>query len=417
MATTLAPLLDIVFGGPPPVRFECWDGSEISPAADEQGLVRLRSPDALRRLLFAPGELGLGRAFVAGDVDLEGDLPDLLERLERAAPAGGRLGPRGLWAAIGAARQLRLLRLPPPPPREEVRLRGRRHSRRRDARAVSHHYDVGNDFYRLVLGASMTYSCARWGGDVTDLDAAQTAKHELVCRKLGLHERRGMRLLDVGCGWGSLALHAAARHGAVVVGVTISEEQHELATLRVKEAELDDQVEIRLQDYRDLRGEQFDAISSIGMFEHVGHQTMRHYFSSLSRLLRPGARFLNHAISKVGGSRLSRRGFVGRYVFPDAELVDVSQVIDAMERAGVEVRDVESLREHYARTLRAWVSALEANWGEAVRDVGEARARVWRLYMAGSAASFEAGRISVHQVLGVLPHLDGRSDIPLRRDW
>jgi len=355
VATSLAPVFDAVFGGAPPVRFECWDGSALGPSANgEPGpTVRLRSPHALRRIVWAPGELGLGRAYVAGDVDLDGDLPVLLTALKDATPDHGRLDRHALAAAVRSARDLGALGRPLPAPPEEVRLRGLRHSRARDARAISHHYDVGNDFYRIVLGESMTYSCARWGGDVETLEDAQAAKHDLVCRKLGLHRTADLRLLDVGCGWGSMAMHAASHYGARVVGVTISHEQYELANERVKEAGLDDRVEIRLRDYRDLRGETFDAISSIGMFEHVGTKRIAEYFGVLRGLLRPTGRLLNHAISSVGGSRLRPRSFVGRYVFPDGELIDVADVVAAMERAGFEVRHVESLREHYARTLRA----------------------------------------------------------------
>lgn len=419
VATSLGPVFDAVFGGPPPARFECWDGSAVGPAATTEvaGTVHLRSPDALRRIVWAPGEVGLGRAYVTGDVDLDGDLPALLTALKDAAPDHGRFDPRAVAAAVRAARELGAFGAPLPPPREEVRLRGRLHSRSRDARAVSHHYDVGNDFYRIVLGESMTYSCARWGGDVQSLEDAQAAKHDLVCRKLGLQHHREMRLLDVGCGWGSMAMHAAAAYDARVVGVTISREQYELATERVKEAGLDDRVEIRLEDYRDLRGETFDAISSIGMFEHVGTKRIGEYFAVLRGLLRPTGRLLNHAISSVGGSRLRPRSFVGRYVFPDGELIDVADVVAAMERAGFEVRHVESLREHYARTLRAWIANLEARWSDAVALVGEGRARVWRLYMAGSVAGFDDGGIGIHQVLGVLPTPDGSSAMPTRPDW
>jgi cyclopropane-fatty-acyl-phospholipid synthase len=286
----------------------------------------------------------------------------------------------------------------------------------RDAAVISHHYDISNEFYRLILGTSMTYSCARFVQPSTTLEAAQQSKHDLVCRKLGLPERRGLRLLDVGCGWGSLALHAASHYGADVVGITLSTAQADLARLRVKEAGLDDQIEIRVQDYRDLRSEHFDAISSIGMFEHVGTEQTAEYFTTLHSLLGDEGRLLNHAISSVGGSRMSRKSFIGRYVFPDGELIDVGQVVLAMERAGFEVRDVESLREHYARTLQAWVKNLEVNWDAAVAEVGVQRTRIWHLYMAASANGFEDGGISIHQVLGVQAAPDGRSGMPATRN-
>jgi cyclopropane-fatty-acyl-phospholipid synthase len=281
---------------------------------------------------------------------------------------------------------------------------------------VSHHYDVSNDFYALVLGPAMTYSCARFDRPGMTLVEAQASKHELISRKLGLHLRPEARLLDVGCGWGSMAMHAAANHGAHVVGVTISKEQAQRARERVAEAGLEDQVEIRLQDYRDLKGERFDAISSVGMFEHVGKARMSEYFSTLHGLLHPTGRLLNHAISSVGGSKLGSRTFVYRYVFPDGELIDVGDVIHAMQDAGFEVRDVESLREHYDTTLRHWVANLEEHWDEAVAMVGESRARIWRLYMAGSAVGFEDGGLSLHQVLGVRDGDEGYSGMPANRD-
>jgi cyclopropane-fatty-acyl-phospholipid synthase len=292
------------------------------------------------------------------------------------------------------------------------------HSKRRDSQVVSHHYDIGNDFYRLVLGPSMTYSCARFSEGATTLEDAQASKHDLVCRKLGLHRRSGTRLLDVGCGWGSTALHAARHYGAQVVGVTLSAAQADLGRRRVHDAGLDHLVDIRLQDYRDLRGERFDAISSIGMSEHVGKGETVRYFELLHSLLAESGRLLNHAISSVGGSVMERRSLIGRYVFPDGELLDVGDVVLAMERAGFEVRDVESLREHYSKTLHAWVANLDSGWDRAVELVGLARARVWRLYMAASANGFDDGGVSVHQVLGVKPSAGGRSDmLPTRRAW
>src|SRR5271165_5449101 len=268
-AALLAPLLRGLLGGRFPVRFELWDGSEVGPS-DGAGTVHVRSVDALRRILWAPGELGLGRAYVAGDIELEGDVIAILASLEAVAPRDLRSSLRAGPLALDAARRVGALGPPPAAPPEEAHVVGLLHSRRRDSRAVTHHYDVGNGFYELVLGPTMTYSCARFADPAMSLERAQEAKHELVCRKLGLPEGSPSRLLDVGCGWGSMAMHAAAVHGASVVGVTLSKEQMMLARSRVAEAGLDDLVEIRLQDYRDLRGERFDAISSIGMFEHVG---------------------------------------------------------------------------------------------------------------------------------------------------
>jgi cyclopropane-fatty-acyl-phospholipid synthase len=416
VAHTLRPLLTAILGERLPVRVELWDGSAIGPL-DAPGILRVRSRDALRRLLWAPDELGLSRAYVAGDLDLDGDVFEVLATLRDAVDLDARLALTIAPRALAAATATGALGRPLPPPPEEARPRGRRHSKARDADVVGHHYDVGNDFYALVLGPSMTYSCARFPHEGATLEEAQAAKHEVVARKLGLHERPGARLLDVGCGWGSLAMHAAAHHDASVVGVTISREQAARARQRVAEAGLEDRVEIREQDYRDLDDrEPFDAISSIGMFEHVGKARMAEYFGVLHGLLKPQGRLLNHAISSIGGSRLPRRSFTGRYVFPDGELLDVGEVTLAMESAGFEVRDVESLREHYARTLRAWVANLESSWDDAVALVGERRARIWRLYMAGSAVGFTDGGVSVHQVLGVVPEPDGTSGMPLHRD-
>ena len=420
VAAAMRPVIEGSFGRKIPIRFEFWDGSSLNPPDDTVATLRFNSPDAIRRVLWMPNELGLGRAYVSGDIDLEGDVFDLVVAFRDAKPeiADPRRAWKALPTAVVAAKKVGALGKPLPPPPEEARLRGWRHSLRRDASAIGHHYDVGNDFYRLVLGPVMTYSCARFASLDATLDEAQDAKHELVCRKLGLHEHAGARLLDVGCGWGSMAIHAALHYDARVVGITISKQQAELARDRVGEAGVADRVEIRLQDYRDLSGESYDAISSIGMSEHVGHGKVNQYFTTLRSVLVPQGRLLNHAISSVGGSTLGSRSFVGRYVFPDGELIDVGGVVLAMERAGFEVRDVESLREHYARTLRAWVSNLDESWDEAVQLAGEPRARIWRLYMAGSAVGFEDGGISIHQVLGVVPSESGSAGMPTtRRDW
>jgi len=415
-ARALAPLVRGLLGGEFPVRFELWDGSGFGPT-DGPGTFHVRSADALRRILWAPGELGFGRAYVAGDIELEGDVIALLTALQSVAPRDLRVGLRAVPAAFSAAVRVGALGLPLPAPPEEARVAGLRHSRRRDTRAVTHHYDVGNDFYELVLGPTMTYSCARFADPAMSLEQAQESKHELICRKLGLRDAGPMRLLDIGCGWGTMAMHAAANCGATVVGITLSEAQANYARQRVAASDLEDRVEIRVQDYRELRGERFDAISSIGMFEHVGKARTAQYFETLRGLLVPEGRLLNHAISEVGGSRLSSWSFFGRYVFPDGELLDVGDVVLAMERAGFECRDVESLREHYARTLRAWIASLEANWDSAVAQVGLARAKIWRLYMAASVVGFENGGIAVHQVLGVVPRA-GRSGMPpTRAGW
>ncbi|MGO9855165.1 MAG: class I SAM-dependent methyltransferase [Acidimicrobiales bacterium] len=412
-AAAVEALLGHYFGGPPPVRVGFWDGTWLGPAHGP--VLQVRSPDAVRRLLWSPGELGLARAFVVGDLGFEGDIFEMLGLLHAAAPGHRRAGAVLTLRAVHAAHRLGAWGPPLPPPEEEAAPRGRLHSKNRDAQAVRHHYDVSNDFYSLVLGPSMTYSCARFAPGADTLDAAQASKHDLVCRKLGLPDRSSVRILDVGCGWGSFALHAARHYGARVVGVTLSPAQAQWARERVAAAGLEGTTEIRLQDYRDVRDGPFDAIASVGMFEHVGSARSAEYFGTLRRLLAPQGRLLNHAISSVGGSRIGPRSFIGRYVFPDGELIDVGRVVLAMEEAGFEVRDVESLREHYAKTLRAWVHNLEQQWDAAVAEVGVRRARVWRLYMAASANGFEDGGISVHQVLGVVPRSDGSSGMPPTR--
>ncbi|MDP5185263.1 class I SAM-dependent methyltransferase [Blastococcus sp. BMG 814] len=409
LATTL-------LGAPLPLSVRCWDGSES--VVDGAPTLVVRNRRALRRLVHAPGELGLARAYVSGDLDVEGDLyaalsfPDDLP----SRPAL-RLDRRTLVHLAGPLLRLGVLGPPPAPPPEEARLRGLHHSLRRDRSAISHHYDVGNDFYRLLLGPSLVYSCAYFPGPGATLEEAQEAKLDLVCRKLGLEP--GMRLLDVGCGWGSLALHAAARYDVSVVGVTISAAQAELARRRIADAGLADRVEIRLQDYREVADGPFDAIASVGMAEHVGHAQLPAYASRLHALLAPGGRLLNHAIARgpaAGPDRPDPGSFLSRYVFPDGELQPLATHVGVLEEAGLEVVDVESLRRHYALTCRAWVRNLEEHWEEAVRASSPGRARVWRLYLAGSALAFERHRVGVNQVLAVRP--GGEDRLPLRRpEW
>jgi cyclopropane-fatty-acyl-phospholipid synthase len=396
------------------VRF--WDGSSLGPPDDDA--IVIKSPEALRYILWAPAELGLGRAYVAGEIDFEGSTIETLSAVLEAAadPPDKRSRVRQAWTSARTARKLGVLGLPPPRLPEEARLRGVIHSKGRDSEAIAHHYDVGNDFYRLFLGESMTYSCGYFGSSETSLDEAQTAKYDLICRKLGLVA--GMRLLDIGCGWGGLAIHAASHYDVDVVGVTLSREQFELASKRVAEAGLTDRVEIRHQDYRDVGDGPYDAVSSIGMFEHVGSARLGQYLTSIKRMLTPGGRLLNHAISRPSGpsAALSKQSFAARYVFPDGELHEVGRVVTSMQDLGFEVRDVESLREHYALTLRHWVANLEDSWAEAVALVGSRRARVWRLYMAGSAINFTANELSVHQVLAVNTPDSGASGMPATRD-
>ncbi|MFI9563217.1 class I SAM-dependent methyltransferase [Streptomyces rishiriensis] len=424
-APRLHELVEQMLGEPFPVRLRAWDGSQAGPPGAPALVVRNRR--ALRRLLFKPGELGLARAWVAGDLDVEGDLYTALDLVS------GLLWERGEDART-LARALRdpefrtaargLLRLagpplPPAPPREEIRRTGHLHTRRTDRRAVSHHYDVGNDFYALVLGPSMVYSCAYWESADGALEDAQRDKLELVCRKLDLSP--GQRLLDVGCGWGSMAVHAAREHGVRVVGITLSQEQAAYARKRVAEAGLTDRVEIRVQDYRDVADGPFDAISSIGMAEHVGSDRYLEYARVLYALLKPGGRLLNHQIARRPQRDESAYGvdaFIDAYVFPDGELAPVGTTVGHLERAGFEVRDLESIREHYALTLRRWVGRLEEAWDRAVRLTSPGRARVWRLYMAASAVAFERNRIGVNQILAVRTPGSGDSGMPLRaRTW
>jgi cyclopropane-fatty-acyl-phospholipid synthase len=415
---SIATLVESILGRDLPIAFEAYDGSRCGPSGAGTTIV-VRSPDVLRRLLTAPGELGLGRAYVAGDLDIEGDVFAALELRHRVRDL--RLSPSQIVEVTRLLGASGLRPLPPPP--EEARLRGRRHTKARDAAAIAHHYDVSNDFYRLVLGSTMTYSCALFDDPATPLAQAQEAKYELICRKLRLEP--GMRLLDVGCGWGGMVLHAAEHHGVDAVGVTISTAQADLAAKRVAEAGLLGRVDIRTQDYRDIDDGPYDAISSIGMFEHVGLARLAEYFDRLHALLRPAGRLLNHGISRPAQRRrrftpatshFRRRSFIDRYVFPDGELHEVGQVVSAMQQRGFEVRHLESLREHYALTLRAWVANLERHWEEAVGLVGPARARVWRLYMAGSAVNFEDGNTQIHQVLAARPD-GGRSGFALRPSY
>ncbi|QMU72895.1 cyclopropane-fatty-acyl-phospholipid synthase family protein [Streptacidiphilus sp. P02-A3a] len=428
-AERLAPVLAELLGTELPVRLRGWDGVETGPPG--AAVLVLANRRALRHLLWRPDELGLARAYVAGDlrVDPESDLYEVLAAVARLAERTDPAAPRVTLGSLFGARGRRLLgtalRLgaigprPPLPPEEARRLKGSRHSLGRDRTAISHHYDVGNDFYRLVLGPSMVYSCAYWTPRATTLELAQEAKLDLVCRKLGL--RPGMRMLDVGCGWGSLLMHAARHYGVVGTGVTLSEEQARGARERIAEAGLTDQLTIRLQDYREISDGPYQAISSVGMAEHVGTEQYRRYAGLLYELLAPGGRLLNHQIARrpsAPGERYRTSPFITAYVFPDGDLAPIGATVSLLEQAGFEIRDVESLREHYGRTLRAWVDNLEAHWERANELTTPGRVRVWRLYMAASALAFEENRIGVNQVLAVRTAAAGDSGLPgTRAEW
>ncbi len=378
-----------------PFTVAFWDGTEVPPSDGVPGpTFRVRSPAALQHALRAPGQLGIGRAYVAGEVEVD-DLDAALAVVDRWRPPAldMRTRARLALAAVAAAGIDR----PPPVPQVELRPRGRRHSPERDARAVRYHYDVSNEFFALFLDASMTYSCALFSRGATTLEEAQEAKRELVCAKLGLRE--GERLLDVGCGWGSLAIHAAGRHGAQVLGITLSEPQARLARERVAAAGLQDRVEIRVQDYRELVGGDFDAVASIGMVEHVGNAQIDRYAATLHGALRPGGRVLNHGIARLRHGDAEAGPFSERYVFPDAAPLHLSRVVGALERAGLEPRHVEGLRSDYVETLTHWLRNLESHLDEAVRLAGEERVRVWRLYLRAARAGFASGFTSVFQVL------------------
>jgi cyclopropane-fatty-acyl-phospholipid synthase len=421
VAEVMAPLVATGLGASASVHLTCWDGSELGPP-DAPLQLTITSPLALRRLLWAPNQLGFARAYVAGDILVGGDLLAALSMLEQVAdPESGPgvvVDGSTRRAIVTAALRLGILGRPPRPPVEEARLGGLHYSKGRAAKAIAHHYDVGNEFYELVLGPTMAYSCAYFDqepGPAFGLDQAQLAKVDLVSRKLGL--RPGMRVLDVGCGWGTFVCNAARDYGVEAVGITLSQEQAEYARRRAIDLGLADRVEIRVQDYRDVDDGPFDAIASIGMAEHVGAAMLPTYSQNLFALLSPGGRLLNHAISRRPGppERFSRTSFIDRYVFPDGELEPLAVMAGALEEAGFEVRDVESLREHYALTLRAWVANLEAGWDRAVELSTVGRARVWRLYMAGCALSFEGNRLGVNQVLAVRPAVRGVSGMPRTR--
>jgi cyclopropane-fatty-acyl-phospholipid synthase len=381
-----------------PFRVEFWDGTTLDPSGNGSAppvTFSLHSPQAVAHVLRAPGQLGIGRAYVAGALDVD-DLDRTLELLESWHPP--HLDARTKLRLAGAALRATGLTKPPRAPASELRPRGRRHSIGRDRRAVRHHYDVSNDYFALFLDESMTYSCAIFSRGATTLEEAQRTKHELVCTKLALQP--GERLLDVGCGWGAFAVHAAVEHGVSVTGITLSEPQAERARRRAEEAGVGERVEIRVMDWRELdAAEPFDAIASVGMVEHVGSENIDGYARRLADLLRPGGRLLNHGIARLRHGDPEAGPFSERFVFPDAAPLHLSRVTYAIERAGLEVTHSEGFRSDYAETLRHWARRFDANLDQAVRLGGEERVRVWRLYLRAARHGFETGFTSVYQVL------------------
>jgi cyclopropane-fatty-acyl-phospholipid synthase len=380
-----------------PCAIVFWDGSVLPSSEPVPRFTVHVERRALAYVLQEPNQLGMTRAFLAGDLRLDGEVEDVLAL--RAQFRGMKVTPLDLARLAGAAVRLGgrdLLRRPPVPLSEHLPT-GRRHSLLRDRSTVRHHYDVSNAFYRMLLGPTMVYSCAYFASPDEDLEAAQTRKLELICRKLRLQE--GERFLDIGCGWGSLVLHAAEHHGVQAVGITLSEEQAQLARERIAAAGLQDRCEIRVADYREVHDGPFDKIASIGMYEHVGEAQLPAYAETMARLLRPGGLALNHGITRLYSSPAGPKSLIQRYVFPDGELHRLATVVDALQGAGLETRDVESLREHYALTLRRWLDNMAARRDEVVDEVGVERERVFRLYLTGSALAFEDDDISICQVL------------------
>lgn len=405
-----------------PVRFTAYDGSSAGPADAEIGL-HLASERGLRYLLTAPGDLGMARAYVAGDLQLTGVHPGdpydamalLMNHLRFRAPTAAEA--LRLVRGLGISN---LLKPPPPPPEEHLPrwrrvVEGLRHSMTRDAEAIHHHYDVSNAFYEMVLGPSMAYTCAVFETEDATLEEAQAAKFDLVCRKLDLQP--GQRLLDVGCGWGGMVMHAAKHYGVRALGVTLSREQAEWAKRAIDEAGLSDLAEVRHLDYRDVLEGDFDAVSSIGMTEHIGVRNYPAYFEFLRSKLRDGGRLLNHCITRPHNRPTETGAFIDRYAFPDGELSGSGTIIAAAQDAGLEVMHEENLRIHYAFTLREWCRNLVENWDACVAEVGEGTARVWGLYMAGSRIGFERNEIQLHQVLAVRTAADGSDGFPLRPTW
>ncbi|MGW4227519.1 class I SAM-dependent methyltransferase [Streptomyces bauhiniae] len=417
-AHRLAVLVEDALGAPLPVRLRAWDGSETGPS--DAPVVVLRSRRALRRLLWQPGELGLAQAYITGELDVEGDLAEGLRAAWTSARERGAHTPRltlADWArAVGEAARLGVVGPRLPAPATEARLRGDRHTKARDRAAISHHYDLSNDFYRLLLDDTMAYSCGYWTAEDMHPADAQRAKLELICRKLGL--TAGSRLLDIGCGWGSLTLYAAERHQAQVTAVTLAREQAAYVREQVRDRGLEHLVEVVCQDYRDITGSAYDAVATVEMGEHVGDEEYPAFAAALHRMVRPEGRVLVQQMSR-GANAPGGGAFIEAYIAPDMHMRPLGDTVALLEAAGLEVRSTESMREHYVRTVAAWHQTLERRWDEVVALVGTETARVWRLYLVGGALAFEEGRMGVDQILSVRRDRRGVGGLDLSEaaDW
>lgn len=414
-AGALASLLEPLFAGPLPVGLRAWDGSQVGPAGAP--VVVLHNRRAVRRLLWNPGELGLAQAYITGELDVEGDLAEGFRRvwatIRERGVGGVRLDRGQKITALKTAARLGILGPKPAVPASQARLKGRLHTLLRDRAAISHHYDLSNDFYALILDEQMAYSCAYYTSDSPSITLAdaQRAKLDLVARKLDVQP--GSRHLDIGCGWGALSLHLAEHYGAHVVGVTLSAEQKAFVDARIAERGLTDRVEIRLQDYREVPEKGFDTVSSLEMGEHVGAENYPTFTRLIESRLRPHGRVLIQQMSRR--DRPGGGDFIEAYIAPDMHMRPVGETVALIEDAGLEVRDVHAMREHYVKTVQAWYEIFEANWDQAISLVGEQIARVWRLYLVGGGLVFEEGRMGVDQILAVKGTPEGSHGMPLTR--
>ncbi len=398
-----------------PFAIRLWNGAEWRHSKEPpRFILELKHPAALRRLLWRPNELSLGEAYISNEFEVLGDLEASFELAEYLMSRSWRITEKlrlGRKLLELPGKRLAGKRL------DAVKLRGRTHSKRRDAQAVQYHYNISNDFYRLWLDQRMVYSCALFHSRDESLDEAQYNKLDYICRKLRL--KPGEKLLDIGCGWGGLIMHAAEQYGVEALGITLSQPQADLANAKIRAAGLTDRCRVEIRDYRDVPTDRmFDKLVSVGMIEHVGEAKLPAYFRKAFQLLKPGGVFLNHGITEsMQREPAAGPSFIDKYVFPDGELLPISTSLRVAEETGFEIRDVEGLREHYALTLRHWVKRLEENREKAIALTSPETYRIWRIYMAGSAYSFETGRLGLYQSLLVK---SGRQAprLPLTRcDW